>query len=89
MATTVKMPPLGESVLEGTVGKWLVREGQRVEREQPVVEILTDKTDSEIPAPIAGVVVKILAAEGAAVAVGGDLLLIDESATASAAPAAP
>ncbi len=96
MATTVKMPPLGESVLEGTVGKWLVREGQRVEREQPVVEILTDKTDSEIPAPIAGVVVKILAAEGSAVAVGGDLLLIDESATASAsssgasaAPAAP
>ena len=89
MATTVKMPPLGESVLEGTVGKWLVREGQRVEREQPVVEILTDKTDSEIPAPIAGVVVKILAAEGTAVAVGGDLLLIDESATAGAAAPAP
>ena len=85
MATTVKMPPLGESVLEGTVGKWLVREGQRVEREQAVVEILTDKTDSEIPAPVAGVVVQILAAEGAAVAVGGDLLVIDESATASAA----
>lgn len=84
MATTVKMPPLGESVLEGTVGKWLVREGQRVEREQPVVEILTDKTDSEIPAPIAGVVVKILAAEGAPVAVGGDLLVIDETATATA-----
>ncbi len=95
MATTVKMPPLGESVLEGTVGKWLVREGQRVEREQAVVEILTDKTDSEIPSPVAGVVTKILAAEGAAVAVGGDLLLIDESATATvtapvaAAPAAP
>lgn len=89
MATTVKMPPLGESVLEGTVGKWLVREGQRVEREQPVVEILTDKTDSEIPAPVAGVVVKILAAEGSAVAVGGDLLLIDETATAGAAAPAP
>ncbi|MBX7195937.1 MAG: 2-oxo acid dehydrogenase subunit E2 [Sandaracinaceae bacterium] len=94
MATTVKMPPLGESVLEGTVGKWLVREGQRVEREQAVVEILTDKTDSEIPAPVAGVVVKLIAAEGAAVAVGGELLVIDETASAAAsapasAPAAP
>lgn len=87
MSTTVKMPPLGESVLEGTVGKWLVREGQRVEREQAVVEILTDKTDSEIPAPIAGVVVKILAAEGSAVTVGGDLLIIDETATATVSSA--
>jgi 2-oxoglutarate dehydrogenase E2 component (dihydrolipoamide succinyltransferase) len=89
MATTVKMPPLGESVLEGTVGKWLVREGQRIEREQAVVEILTDKTDSEIPAPVGGVVTKILAVEGSAVAVGGDLLIIDESAQASAGPATP
>ena len=92
MTTTVKMPPLGESVLEGTVGKWLVREGQRIEREQPVVEILTDKTDSEIPAPVSGVVVKILAVEGTTVLVGGDLAIIDETATASVAapvPAAP
>jgi 2-oxoglutarate dehydrogenase E2 component (dihydrolipoamide succinyltransferase) len=89
MATTVKMPPLGESVLEGQVGKWLVREGQRIEREQPVVEILTDKTDSEIPAPVGGVVLKILAAEGSAVAVGGDLLLIDETASASSGSPAP
>ena len=64
MATTVTMPPLGESVLEGTVGKWLVSEGQRVERDQPLVEILTDKTDSEIPAPTAGVVLRLLAKEG-------------------------
>lgn len=83
MTTTVKMPPLGESVLEGIVGKWLVREGQRIEREQPVVEILTDKTDSEIPAPVGGVVVKILAVEGTTVLVGGDLAIIDETATAS------
>ena len=89
MTTTVKMPPLGESVLEGTVGKWLVREGQRIEREQPVVEILTDKTDSEIPAPVGGVVVKILAVEGTTVLVGGDLAIIDETASASVdAPAA-
>lgn len=89
MSTTVKMPPLGESVLEGQVGKWLVREGQWVEREQAVVEILTDKTDSAIPAPIAGLVVKILAAEGAVVAVDAPLLEIDEAATkANASPAA-
>lgn len=85
MATTVKMPNLGESVLEGTVGKWLVSVGQRVEREQGLVEILTDKTDSEIPSPVSGVVVKLVAAEGAAVAVGGDLLIIDETATGGTA----
>lgn len=81
MATTVVMPPLGESVLEGTVGKWLVSEGQRVERDQPIVEILTDKTDSEIPAPNGGVVVKLLANEGDTVPVGEALLEIDESAS--------
>ncbi len=84
MATTVTMPPLGESVLEGTVGKWLVSEGQRVERDQPLVEILTDKTDSEIPAPTAGVVLRLLAKEGDAVAVGGKLVEIDESANGGA-----
>ena len=61
MATVVTMPSLGESVLEGTVGKWLVREGDAVGREQMVVEILTDKTDSPVPSPVAGVVTKILA----------------------------
>jgi 2-oxoglutarate dehydrogenase E2 component (dihydrolipoamide succinyltransferase) len=88
MSTTVVMPPLGESVLEGTVGKWLVEEGQRIERDQPVVEILTDKTDSEIPAPTGGVVLKLLVREGEIVPIGGKLLEIDESAQAGAAPAA-
>jgi 2-oxoglutarate dehydrogenase E2 component (dihydrolipoamide succinyltransferase) len=73
------------------VGKWLVKEGQRIEREQGLVEILTDKTDSEIPSPVAGVVVKILAAEGATLPIGGKLCEIDESGTVAvaAAPAAP
>jgi 2-oxoglutarate dehydrogenase E2 component (dihydrolipoamide succinyltransferase) len=84
MSTTVVMPPLGESVLEGTVGKWLVQEGQRVDRDQPVVEILTDKTDSEIPAPNSGLIVKLLAREGDTVPVGGKLFEIDESASAMA-----
>ena len=89
MATVVTMPSLGESVLEGTVGKWLVREGDRVEREQMVVEILTDKTDSPVPAPVGGVITKLFAKENDVVPVGGKLCEIDETASASVAkPAA-
>ena len=73
MTTTVAMPQLGESVVEGTIGKWLVQEGDRVERDQPVVEILTDKADSEVPSPVAGVVVKLLAQEDDVVRVGAGL----------------
>ncbi|MFO0692400.1 MAG: dihydrolipoamide acetyltransferase family protein [Polyangiales bacterium] len=88
MTTKVTMPQLGESVVEGTVGKWLVKEGDRVEKNQPIVEILTDKADSEVPSPVAGVVVAILAKVDAVVPVNGVLCEIDESATASAAPSA-
>ncbi|MFO0682072.1 MAG: dihydrolipoamide acetyltransferase family protein [Sandaracinus sp.] len=86
MATLVTMPSLGESVLEGTVGKWLVREGDRVEREQMVVEILTDKTDSPVPAPVGGVITKLFVQENDVVQVGGKLCEIDETASASAGP---
>jgi 2-oxoglutarate dehydrogenase E2 component (dihydrolipoamide succinyltransferase) len=96
MTTTVAMPQLGESVVEGTIGKWLVQEGDRVERDQPVVEVLTDKADSEVPAPVAGVVVKLLAKEDDVVRVGAGLCVIDESASGgktapkpSTLPAAP
>jgi 2-oxoglutarate dehydrogenase E2 component (dihydrolipoamide succinyltransferase) len=82
---TIRMPQLGESVVEGTIGKWLVREGERVEKDQPVVEILTDKADSEVPAPAAGVVTKLLATEGQVVAVGDALCEVDPAATATAA----
>ncbi len=78
------MPQLGESVVEGTVGKWLVQEGQRIEKDQPVVEILTDKADSEVNASEAGVVTRILAPEGATVAVGDALAEVDASAQAAA-----
>ena len=88
MATVVTMPSLGESVLEGTVGKWLVREGDAVGREQMVVEILTDKTDSPVPSPVAGVVTKILVKEGDIVLVGGKLCEIEEGARAAVAVAA-
>lgn len=89
MVTTVKMPQLGESVVEGTVGKWLVREGEAVKSGQPVVEILTDKADSEIPATASGVVTKLYAEEGAIITVGSALLDIDPEAkgTAQATPA--
>ena len=61
----VELPELGESVLEGTVSQWLVREGDRVDVDQPLVEVTTDKVDAEIPSPVAGVISQILVAEGA------------------------
>ncbi|XXX74433.1 dihydrolipoamide acetyltransferase family protein [Sorangium sp. So ce134] len=82
----VRMPQLGESVLEGTVSRWLVREGDFVKREQPLLEVATDKADTEIPAPVAGRVTQIAAAEGAVVAKEGLLCRIDEA--ASEAPGA-
>ena len=92
MAIQVTMPQLGESVSEGTVSKWLVHEGDVVTKDQPLVEIATDKADSELPAPGAGRVGKLLAAEGDVVSVGTLLCELDESsagAGASAAPTAP
>ena len=89
MATCVTMPQLGESIVEGEIGDWLVHEGQRVERDQPLVTVLTDKTDSDIPAPEAGVVVKIHTPTGATVEIGAVLCEIDANAEASAAPASP
>ncbi|MGK3959605.1 dihydrolipoamide acetyltransferase family protein [Sorangium sp. So ce118] len=90
----VRMPQLGESVLEGTVSRWLVREGDFVKREQPLLEVATDKADTEIPAPVAGRVARIAVSEGTVVAKEGLLCQIDETAQAesqttaqSAAPA--
>ncbi len=89
MATTVTMPALGESVVEGQIGEWLVKEGQRVERDQPLVTVLTDKADTEIPAPDGGVVVKLRVSEGDVVGVGAALCDIDPAGEAvAAAPAA-
>jgi 2-oxoglutarate dehydrogenase E2 component (dihydrolipoamide succinyltransferase) len=88
MATKVTMPQLGESVVEGTIGKWLVSVGQSVAKDEPIVEILTDKADSELPAPVAGVVTQLLAAEDDIVAVGDPICEIDEHAQAGATPVA-
>ena len=66
----VELPALGESVVEGTVSRWLVKEGDAVRVDQPLVEVTTDKVDAEIPSPAAGVVEKILVREGETVPVG-------------------
>ncbi|WP_394843393.1 2-oxo acid dehydrogenase subunit E2 [Pendulispora brunnea] len=84
----VTLPQLGESVSEGTVTKWLVREGDFVQKDQPLVEIGTDKADSELPAPSAGRVTQILAKEGETLAVNAVLCRLDETVQASAAPQA-
>ena len=78
----VTLPQLGESVSEGTVTKWLVREGDFVQKDQPLVEIGTDKADSELPAPSAGRVTQILAKEGDTLPVNAVLCRLDESAQA-------
>ena len=85
--TTVVMPQLGESVMEGTVVRWIARPGQKVERDEPLVEIATDKANTEIPSPTAGVLVEQLAKEGSVVTVGGPLARLDEAGTASSTAA--
>jgi len=84
MAITVELPALGESVVEGTVTKWLVKEGDHVLRDQPLVEISTDKVDAEIPAPEAGVIERILVPEGETIPVGAALVTIATGAAAVA-----
>ncbi len=77
--TTVVMPQLGESVVEGTVVRWIAKPGQRVARDEPLVEIATDKANTEIPSPSAGVLVEQLAKEGAIIAVGAPLARLDDA----------
>jgi pyruvate dehydrogenase E2 component (dihydrolipoamide acetyltransferase) len=78
MAFSVQMPALGESVTEGTVTRWLKQEGDTVEQDEPLLEVSTDKVDTEIPAPTSGVLSKIVAQEDDTVEVGGELAVISE-----------
>ncbi|MEO3871430.1 2-oxoglutarate dehydrogenase, E2 component, dihydrolipoamide succinyltransferase [Nonomuraea sp. B12E4] len=89
MPVSVQMPQLGESVTEGTVTRWLKKEGERVEADEPLLEVSTDKVDTEIPSPSAGVLTKILVAEDETVEVGAELALIDEAGQPGAPAAAP
>jgi pyruvate dehydrogenase E2 component (dihydrolipoamide acetyltransferase) len=95
MSVSVSMPQLGESVTEGTVTRWLKKEGERVEADEPLLEVSTDKVDTEIPSPVSGILRGITVAEDETVAVGAELAVIDETggeaaeAPAPAAEAAP
>jgi len=95
MAVSVTMPALGESVTEGTVTRWLKKEGERVEVDEPLLEVSTDKVDTEIPSPHAGVVTSIQVQEDETVEVGVELAVISDGAdssdggTTDSAPAEP
>jgi pyruvate dehydrogenase E2 component (dihydrolipoamide acetyltransferase) len=88
MAVAVIMPELGESIVEGTIVRWLKQEGESVQEDEPIVEIMTDKVNTELPAPASGILQQILAAEGATVKVGQELALI-AAASEVATPAEP
>jgi len=101
MAFEFKLPDIGEGIHEGEIVRWLVKEGDRVEEDQPLVEVMTDKATVELPSPVAGTVLEIKAKEGEVVKVGSVLVVIGEAseapkrdgrereAAAVAAPAAP
>ncbi|MFZ0907011.1 MAG: 2-oxoglutarate dehydrogenase, E2 component, dihydrolipoamide succinyltransferase, partial [Mycobacterium sp.] len=84
MAFSVQMPALGESVTEGTVTRWLKQEGDTVELDEPLLEVSTDKVDTEIPSPAAGVLTKIVAHEDDTVEIGGELAVIGDAAGSAA-----
>jgi 2-oxoglutarate dehydrogenase dihydrolipoamide succinyltransferase (E2 component) len=84
----VTMPQLGESVAEGTIGKWLKQVGDHVAKDEPIVEVITDKVNAEVPSPFEGVLTQILVGEGQTVPNHADIAVI-EAAGAATAPAAP
>src|ERR1044071_7090542 len=88
----VTMPQLGESVAEGTIGKWLKQPGDTVEKYEPLLEVITDKVNAEVPSPFAGVLRETLVEEGAPVPNNAEIAVIetaDEGGAAADAPAAP
>ncbi|PTT67447.1 biotin/lipoyl-containing protein, partial [Arthrobacter sp. HMWF013] len=88
MSESVNLPALGESVTEGTVTRWLKQVGDRVEVDEPLLEVSTDKVDTEIPSPIAGIIEEILVAEDETAEVGAPLVRIGDGSGGGAAPEA-
>jgi 2-oxoisovalerate dehydrogenase E2 component (dihydrolipoyl transacylase) len=85
--TSITMPQLGESVAEGTIGKWLKAPGERIEVDEPLVEVITDKVTAEIPSPVSGVIQNIAVEEGQTVPVGQEIAVVGEAgAKAAGAP---
>src|SRR3954462_10892783 len=89
MPTSVTMPRLGESVTEGTVTRWLKQEGERVEADEPLLEVSTDKVDTEIPSPAAGVLTRIVVGEDETADVGSQLAVISGDGEEAPAPPPP
>ena len=85
-ATTVVLPSLGENVTEATITRWLTSRGDRIEEGEPVLEVSTDKVDTEVPSPTAGILVDILASEDTVVEVGGPLAMIGANAAGVTLP---
>jgi 2-oxoglutarate dehydrogenase E2 component (dihydrolipoamide succinyltransferase) len=81
--TTIRMPQLGETIVEGTILKWLKQEGETIERDEPLFEISTDKVDTEVPSSVTGTLAKILVQEGQTVPVGTDLAEVSEDGQAA------
>src|SRR5580658_5416937 len=88
MSVSVTMPQLGESVTEGTVTRWLKKEGEHVTADEPLLEVSTDKVDTEIPSPATGILRGIAVDEDETVAVGAQLAMIEDADDAAPAPAA-
>ena len=86
MSTNVIMPQMGESIAEGTITKWMKKVGERVDRDEPLFEISTDKVDAEIPSPAAGVLTQILVKENETVAINTVVAVVDGEGAAAAAP---
>src|SRR3954467_4722244 len=82
MPTSVKMPQLGESVTEGTVTRWLKAEGEHVDADEPLLEVSTDKVDTEVPSPASGTLLSIKVQEDETVEIGVELAVIGEAAGA-------
>jgi len=89
MATNVVMPQLGESVVEGTVGKWFKKVGDTIEQYEPIMEVVTDKVTTEIPSPAAGTMLQIIIAEGLTVKAGTVLAIIGRASETASAPMPP
>src|SRR5215210_2977642 len=87
MATPVKMPELGESITEGTITRWIKQEGDRVEADEPLFEVSTDKVDTEVPSPVAGVLKTIKVQADETVEVGAELAIIEQDGEAAEAEA--
>ena len=77
MAVTIELPHVGESVVEGIIGQWLKKPGDRIEKYDPLVEVVTDKVTMEVPSPVAGVLIRILAEEGATVPMGAPIAEVE------------